>query len=275
MRTRLRTVRIIALRGFKSALYGFGLYIIGFLGCALAAMILRGYVHGIVGEGLLISPNPLNAVVYFAVVISTIYLAIAATTAITRERDSGTLQELFYGPVDVVSYILAKYLEQILVFAILMTFYYAVVLIFAGMMNFPSSWQLALLALLSFAAGSSVTSFGVLLSSLTNRIRTSILLLLAIFALFILIPWAESLIVSMVAESTSPLLHYAASLIAILAGLLEYISPFSFLRNGISHMELGNMAGVLQSLVLPFIYTAIMLATAVTVMKKKGVRRQT
>lgn len=269
---RLKAVRFIGVRGVKAAIYGLGLYLVTMASAAIAAVFTGTYIGAIEENGLLILSNPLNLPLYLAITIGAIYLAIAASVSVSRERDSGTLEVLFYGPVDAVSYIFAKYLEQMLTFVVMLAFYVVIFLIFGRLTNFGFSSYMGLSILLSLALASSVTAFGIFLSSVTSRIRTSILALIALFVVFLGVQWGESFVAGLDPKAISPALFYAKSFLSMAARVVGWVSPFAYLNRGMQALAVDDMSGYAVSFVSSVVYSLVLLVLAIISFRRKGVR---
>lgn len=269
---RMNAARLIGVRGFKAAIYGLALYLVSFAACVIAAAFTNTYIGAIDENGFMILANPLNLPLSLAITIAAIYLAIAASISISRERDSGTLEVLFYGPVDSVSYILAKYIEQVLAFVVMLVLYAIVFVVFGELTNYGFSGDMVLSMVLSLALASGVTAFGILLSSITKTMRTSILLLIALFVVFLGIQWGESFVAGLDPKGISPALFYAKSFLSLSARLVNWISPFAYLNRGMEALAVGNMAGYIGSFLLSLLYSAVLLALSIVSLQRKGVR---
>jgi ABC-type transport system involved in multi-copper enzyme maturation permease subunit len=269
---RLNTARTIGIRGFKSMFYSCGLYIVSLISCILAVIVAGTYIDSIRENGLLIISNPLNPPFNLAINISGAFLALMASMSVSREYDSGTLEVLFYGPVDTESYIIGKYVEHILTFAVMLFIYLVVFFCFGIMTNFGFSSRMVLYSILSLGLASSVTSFGIFISSFTKKIRTSILLLIILLVLFLGIQWAESLASGLNPESLSPVVVYFISILDFVSGVIRYISPFAYFNQGLEAVTVGNLISYSGNLIASLIYSIILLILAIMSFRKKGVR---
>src|SRR5207247_4148043 len=73
--------------------------------------------------------------------VGMIFLALVAVATVAREKDAGTLETLFYGPVDHVSYLLAKHLAQVAAFALMALMTAALLLSYAGLSGLRLGWE--------------------------------------------------------------------------------------------------------------------------------------
>ena len=212
---RPRIAWVIALRGFRGNLYGAGLYVVTTIGCAIAAVLTAVYAGTAREDGLLILANPLTLPLNLAITVGAVYFAFAASAAISRERDSGTLEVLFYGPVDAAGFVAAKYLEQLLSFLVMLVLETVVFVLLSAATNFGLA-EIGYALLLAVPLVSCIIAFGILVSALTVRARSSFLLLGALLIVFLTAQWGEAAVAS----------SYAGSLLAVVSGCIGWISPF-------------------------------------------------
>ena len=59
-------------------------------------------------NGLLVLSGAFNFPLFAIIFFSATFLALSSVTTIARERDQGTMEALFYGPIDSTAYILGK-----------------------------------------------------------------------------------------------------------------------------------------------------------------------
>lgn len=264
--------KLLAIRGLKESLHGFGLYVVATIACVLAAVVASTYVGTIEENGLLIIQNPLSPPLYLAIIIGAVYLAVTASVSVSRERDSGTLEVLFYGPVDVASYIMAKFFEQVLTFMVMLLFFVLVFSLFGRLTNFGFSSDMVLSIMLSTGLASGITAFGVFLSSITSRIRVSILVLIALLVLFLGIQWVESFLSGLDPGATPPTLLYAKSFLPIAARAVRWISPLAYMSRGMQAIAARDTLGYVMSFACSLAYSAVLLTLSIFVLREKGVR---
>ncbi len=262
----------IARRGFHGAFYRFGLYIVVFLGYATAAVMTRTYVGMTVEDGVLISANPLILPLNTAMTIAAVYVAFAAAISVAREQESGTLRVLFFGPVDPVSYVTGKYLEQLLTYALMLAVFVVLFLCLGAMTNFLFSTDLLVGALLSVPLASCVATFGILLSVLANRVRTSLVLLLAVLAGFLGVQWADSFLGGLDRSVLPPVLQYIGPMLSAAGRVTAWLSPFAYLNRGLQAAALLNARDCLAVLGASLLYSAVLLAATVIALRGKGVQ---
>jgi ABC-type transport system involved in multi-copper enzyme maturation permease subunit len=269
---RIRTARYIAVRGLKTALFSPGMYLSVTVGCVLASAVVHTYVGAIAENGLLIASDLLTSPLYLATSIGVVYLAVATSVSVSRERDSGTLEVLFYGPVDAVGYVTGKYLEQLLVFASMLCLQAAALLVWARLTNFGFARALTLGIILSIGLASSVTSLGLWLSTVASSTRAAMTSLIALIALFLGIEWSQTLLADANPAAMSPILARAASALSAAGKAAVWVSPFANMDLGMRAIASGNAPGYVLRLAYSAVYSAVFLVLCVVSLRRKGVR---
>ncbi|WP_132012364.1 ABC transporter permease subunit [Hydrogenispora ethanolica] len=269
-RSRLAIAGRIAGRGIRAALLGFGLYGVTCAGALLAVLATGVHLGALAENGLLVIANPLNFPFYMVTVLSAMYLAVIAAISISRERERGTLEVLFYGPVDPVSLMIAKFLEPVGIYGLILAMDAVILAGFGSATGFGFPGEAGLAMLLALAPLSCMIALGLLLSALTARIRGSVLALVAILFGLLIIQWGDTVVNGL--ENLPPALVPAKALLSLAAGLLSWVSPFAYLSRGWAAIETADPGAALLVLAGSLAYTLILLALAVLSLRVKGVR---
>ena len=102
---RTRAVRVIAWRNAWNLPRGAAGYLVLFLALQLAALLVANFLRGVDDELVSVTTGVMTTPALTAILIVATYLGAHAAGAVSRERDQGTLEVLFYGPVDALSYV--------------------------------------------------------------------------------------------------------------------------------------------------------------------------
>jgi ABC-type transport system involved in multi-copper enzyme maturation permease subunit len=262
-------------RDLRAAVHGFGLYVTLSAAIAVAATVLRNYVRSVQDGGLYVLSNPFAIPLFGAVVLSSVYLALASATTIARERDRGTLEVLFYGPMDVAAYLLGKYLAQMGAYVLMVVVYLAALWLYALATNFVFDPNLFWAAILSVATASSVVAISILLSTLNRSVRGALVALLAIVLASLGVQlgydYVSSLSRGLARGQANPLL-FLQTVLGWLDGALNWLSPFAHLERGIDALLRGSASEYLLMLGLSLLYTAVAFGLAVRALRRGGVR---
>ena len=270
---RLNTVWVLTKRELRSTIYGVGIYLAILISLVISSVILQDYLMGAERFRIIITTNPFSYPLFIATAICAIYLSIASVTSIAREKDMQTMEILFYGPVDYISYIFSKYLKGVLSYIFIILFLAVYFVLAAMMSNLGLSVKSLGIFPLSLFLSSCLISFGIFISTLTESVRISILLFLGIVVGMAAIQIIHGILIKIEdVDLVSPLFYLRRTLSIIKAGV-QWASPFYYLNKGIEAISLGSMGKYTLSLVFSVIYSVIALILSVLVLKRKGVRK--
>lgn len=271
---RLHVARVTAKRELKSTLYGVGLYLtlcLIFFGASY--FFVRGTLQSIINEGIVASVNPITGPLFIAVGLAAIYLGLCSSLAISRDRDHGTLETLFYGPVDATSYIVGKYLHQLTTHLVVVVFALIHFFLLSSVTQIGFSRDMLSLLILSIFLTSSMVGFGILLSVSTRRMIVSVIVFLALVIFFLGFAAFHTWIMSLPTQSVTGVLIYVRIVMERVNDVVKWISPVAYFQRGMAAVATQNMSQYLLSIAQSLIYTVVLLAVSVWAFKKKGVRR--
>jgi ABC-type transport system involved in multi-copper enzyme maturation permease subunit len=254
-------------------LYGPGIYVVVALGMLATLPIVAGYVEAVERTRLLILADAFTLPFFVAATIGMLFLAMASVATIAREREGGTLEVLFYGPVDSASYVLGKGLAHLLAFLPIVLGLAVLLLAYSGMtgLRLPSAFGLELL--LAVCTAAAVAALGVCLSTLARGVRAGIALLGGLTVVFLAVRAASELVSAIpVTNNLSPLL-LVRNIVLGVDWLVGYVSPFSLFQSGVDALVRQDLAGYLGILALSCAYSGLLLAAAVRLLARRGVRR--
>lgn len=274
MSYRTRAIRVTAKRELFSTLYGLGLYIVLFVIFLLTSYAsIRISLLNVVNNGLEALPNPITSPFYLTVFLASTYLGLCSAIAISREREQGTLEVLFYGPVDSTSYVLGKYAQQLLTFGVVLVFSLVNFFLISQFTNLGFSGSFFGLLVLSVFLASCMIAFGVFLSAAAKRTVFAVVLFLALVLFFVIFWGAHTLIMSLPGKSLTTLLVYTRLVLDNLNAVIQWISPLAYFVRGMVAVSQGNVGQYLVSVVSSLLYTAFLLGFAVVIFDRKGVKR--
>lgn len=271
---KLRTVWVLARRELRLTLFGSGIYLATLISLVISSTILQNYLAAVGRDRLLITSSPFAYPLFIATGVCAVYLALTSVTSIARERNMQTLELLFYGPVDHTSYIFAKYLKAVLSYlfiVILLVCYFGVASLIS---NLGLSFKFLGVLALSLFLSSCVITFGIFMSTLSESVRTSVLLLLGIVGGLIAIQVALEVLMNM-GDNLAPALLYLRNTLSILHAIVKWVSPFYYLDKGMEAVSLGSVAEYAVSGIFSTIYSAVFLVLSILALKIKGVSKST
>ena len=272
---RFNVVRVLTKRELKSTfVYGIVIYLAIFISLLISSFILKNYLDGIKDEGMLMMSDPLNYPLFITTLISSFYLAIISSLSISGEKDHQTLEVLFYGPIDHISFVIAKYVNDILAYLIMVLFFLAYFFLISLLTDFSFSFNFAKLILLSIFLASCMISFGLLLSSLTTRVRSSIISFIGITVGFFAVQILYRILGSTKPELLSTPLLYLRNIMEVLyVWCIQWISPFSYFDRGLEAVSLGIHGEYAISIISSLLYSIIMVLFSILILRKKGIEK--
>lgn len=268
----IQTIKALTKRDLYSNLRSWGIYIVAFLSFVASSFILKNYLDSIQADNILISADPLNYPLFISVVIISLYLAILSAVSISREKDQGTLEVLFYGPVSSSTYILGKYIKDILTYLVMIIFFLVYFWGVSLLTNLGFSYGLLKTILVSIFSVSCIVSFGLFISSLTGKMRNSIIWLVGILGLFLAVQLGQTVLLGMPEESMSPVLTYLGDTLSVVSQGINWISPFSYLTRGIDAVYLDSTLLYGLNILYSLVYSAVLLSLSILILKQKGVK---
>ncbi len=272
-RVRWHVTKLISQRGFGSGLKGPVLPFVLAFALLISALMIAGNVGQLGQEGLLAIARPMTYPFFVAVGILSFYLALAGALAIVRDRDRGTLETLFYGPVDSVSYIFGRFFEHLLIFAVLLALTAVFFLISSLITHFAITVQFWQAFFLSFFIAAGVIAFGIFISSITKRTIGSVVLFLVLMLIFVGIQLTQVSLSGTDLTNPSAGLALGVKVVTFLGKIVSWVSPFSYLSRGLDAVDLASVGRYLLSLLEATIYAAVLLGASIYFFRRRGVRR--
>ena len=266
------TIRVLTVRDLLSTIKGWGPYIAATISFLVSSFFIKNYLAALKENDILISSDPLNFPLMVSLIVVSLYLAIFSTVSVSREKDQGTLEVLFYGPVSCGSFLLAKYLSDMLIFLFVIGFLILYFLALTVLTNLGLSRNLVEAIIFSIFSASCVISFSMFISSFTSKIRSSIIWLVTILFILLALEVSHSMLLRFPEESLSDLLIYLRDGLRIAIMGTEWVSPFSILMKGMESISLGNHGLYALNVLHAVVYTFLFLILSVVVMERKGVR---
>jgi ABC-type transport system involved in multi-copper enzyme maturation permease subunit len=272
-RSRLHPLRVILLKDLLSTLFAPGVYGAVALGMLTALLLVRDHLDAIERSRVLILADAFTLPFFAAAVVAMLFLTLSSVATIAREREQGTLEALFYGPVDHASYVLAKCGAQIAAYVPMALAIGVLLLVYAGMTGLRLAPVFPLELLVSLFTAGAVASFGVLLSTLTRSARAAFALFGALVVVLLGVHFgAEALTGLALTNNLNPLLFLRDLLIGV-DRLVDYVSPFGLFQGGVDALVREDLGGFGRSIGLSVAECALLLWLAVGLLRRRGVRR--
>lgn len=272
--TRWSVAGVIAWREAKAVLRGMGGYVALTSALVAATWMLLIDIRALEANGLLVRADPFRSPVAVAMLVLALFLALSAAVSAARDRESGTLEVLFYGPVDEIAYILGKVGGLLVAYLAALPLLLVSLALLALMTGFVLTPMLLASLALSIVPAAEIVGFGVLLSVGTDRVRSAVLLLIGVTAVLLGVTIAYRMVLLVpVDDPSSPVLPLRDALAALDAAI-RWISPFAYLERVVDGVVTGAWRTALVSLAAAVAYTAVMIGLAAYWLRRHGVHRR-
>ena len=133
---RWHTIRTIAAQQPRDTLFGWGIYITAAASVGIAALQIFNSVRFVGESSLNIVPQPFLLPLQAALSLAILFVAVEATLAIARPREQGSLQILFFAPIDEPMLIGGNFLAGLLVYILFVSVTLPILLLLAWITNY-------------------------------------------------------------------------------------------------------------------------------------------
>jgi ABC-type transport system involved in multi-copper enzyme maturation permease subunit len=265
---------VIAWQEAKAAMRGMGCYIALSLALIAATWMLLVDVRALDAAGLLVLADPFRPSVTVAILVLALFFAVSAAVSAARDRESGTLEVLFYGPVDELTYVLGKAGGLLLAYLAALPLLLASLALLSWMSGFALTPAIPVSVVLSVVPVAEIVGFAILLSIGIGRVRSAVLLLVGVVALLLAIEVAYRMVLLVpISDPASPVLPLRDTLAALTAAA-GWISPFAWLERVVDGALAGAWRNALLSLAAALAYAVLMIGLAALWLRCRGVARR-
>ena len=271
---RSTAVRVIAWREAKAAMRGLGGYVALSAALLAAGWVLSIDVRALMAAGVLVVAHPFGLPLAAALLVLASFLAVLAAMSAARERESGTLEVLFYAPVDELSYVLGKVGGLLIAYIAGLPLLLASLALLSLMTGFAMTPMVLASLAFSIVPAAEIISFGVLLSVGTRRVRSAVLLLVGVSAILLGVTMAYRVVLLVpISDPSSPVLALRDALEALNLAL-SWVSPFASLERIVDGAVSGAWRVALLNLSAAIACTAAMIGLAAYWLRHVGVHRR-
>lgn len=274
LRYRWHAAFLIQRRDLGSIILGLSMYIVLSLSLLASALILRNYLNFVNESGLLVLSDPFRLPFLIVTFLFSLFLALSSVTTISREKDQGTLEVLFYGPVDCFSYILGKYLAQISSYLVAAAIYVCCFILYADLTNLIFPFSMTWVIILSVLTISAAIAFGIFLSTLTGTARAALLLFLGVVLVFVAIQAGHEVLANISPQGRyyNPIL-FLKNVFSFLNKVANWLSPFSYFNQGMNAVRRSSGISYLVMLLVSAVYSVAFLGLSMVTLERRGVRK--
>ena len=272
--TRLSVAGVIAWREAKATMRGVGGLAALTVALIAAIWVVLVDVRALRASGVLVLADPLKASMSTAILVLALFVAVSAAVSAARDRESGTLEVLFYGPVDEVSYILGKLGGLLLAYVAGLPLLIVSFAILSALTGFALTVPVVLGLCLSVIPAAEIIGFGVMLSVGTDRVRTALLVLITTIAVLFGISIAYTMVLLVEIDDPSSSVLPLRDTLAALDAVVRWISPFAYLDRVVDGAASRAWRTALAGLAASVAFTAAMTAIAAWWLRRRGVHRR-
>ena len=133
---RLNATGQIAQQQARDTLFGWGLYIAAAASVGIAALLVFNALSFVEESSLNVLAQPFMLPLQAALSLAMLYVSVEATLAIARPREQGSLQILFFAPIDEVVMVVGNFLSGLMVYVIFVVLTLPILLLLTWLTNF-------------------------------------------------------------------------------------------------------------------------------------------
>ncbi|ODS39897.1 hypothetical protein BEH94_03110 [Candidatus Altiarchaeales archaeon WOR_SM1_SCG] len=272
MNDRLWAMYLIGRRDFAETIRSIGIYLIIALSLAISLIIL--YIFGnAVDDPSVDRSQIINFIFMFVVVgISILYLAVNSVTSIAKEKSDKTIEVLFYGPVDEISFIAGKYLSRICLYLFILFITNLVILPAGLLMGIEIPGDFIKITILSVFLISCIISIGIFLSTLTSSVSGSIVLLIGFFIILFVIQLLAG-ILGLIPIGMDSTLDILRDIVVGLLNATKYISPLEYFGIGGEAIGSGDTGKYFLSILYSTVYSLVFVLLSTGILMRRGIKQ--
>ena len=270
---RWHAASVIWARDCRALLLSPGTASVTFMAALAAYLFLVNYGYAVGESGLTVLSSTFHLPVLAFVAIVALYLTLAAITSLAREYERGTLETLFYGPIDNIAFVAGKMAAYACAYLAALALGGLGYLLhaLASRFAFPAStW--AVIGL-SVPVTLHLVAFGLCLTTLSRKLRAGLGWFLAIAAVFAGVQFGSELIALAPASNQyyNPL-RFAQQALERTGLVLTWGSPFGLLTKGAEAARRGHGGQFLIVLGLSVFFAMAFAGISMRALLRRGVR---
>jgi hypothetical protein len=269
---RWNAVLRIARQEVRDTLLGWGVYVTMAAALLMAVLLVYNSVRFVGESGLSIIVRPFFTPLLVVASLTLLYVTVGATLAISRPREQGALQVLFFAPVDALALVGAHCLAGIAVYAFVLVWLVPLLLVLAALTNFVVPVALLWGILPTLLVAGMAVAFGLFVSAIASSGRTAVLLLIAATLLLLAVQAGYAALLNIPPTSRYyDALLYARVVLRNLNTLLLFLSPFRMLDQGLGAALRADWLTLVQNTTAATVGMAIWFGAAVWALRRRGV----
>lgn len=271
----LRPISVIHDRIRQKQLWSLGFFITCTISLVSASLILINQFRYLDLNFVLIENQILSTPILIMCLIISLFLGISASVNFSREYDKGTLELLFFGPVDEIVFIFGNFWAQFQLFCWngIGIFIWSNIVIWIFNLAFDLNILLILLSCGLMAA--EIIAFGILTAVWGGKTRNALVVYILILVIIAGIQIGDTVVANLVLISgstvTDPLI-VLRNILATANEIFQWISPYAQLQSSVRAFFDGIWSEFALMMGLMLFEALILLFVSVRTLSKKGVR---
>ena len=269
---RWHIIHTIATQQSRDTLFGWGIYITAAVSVGIAALLIFNSTRFVGESSLNIVAQPFMLPLQAALTLVILFVAIEATLSIARPREQGSLQVLFFAPIDEPIFIGGNFLAGLLSYILFVLLTLPILLLLAWSTNFVIPTQLLWATIPTLFVVGVTIAFGLFVSAAAPSARTAVLILVAGILILLGLQSAYAALLNIPPTSRFyDALLFIRTILANLQTILSWFSPFRMLDVILTSSLNNDWLVLIRQLGIALVTTAIWLFTAVRMLRRRGV----
>ena len=269
---RWHTTRKIAAQQPRNTLFSWGIYITAAISVSIAALQIFNSVRFVGESSLNIEAQPFLLPLQAALSLAILFVAVEATLAIARPREQGSLQVLFFAPIDESILIGGNFLAGLLVYILFILLTLPILLLLAWITNFVIPVILLWAIIPTILAVGVTIAFGLFVSAAAPSARAAVLILVAGILILLGLQSAYTALLNIPPTSRFfDALLFIRTILANLQSILSWLSPFRMLDVILTSSLNNDWLALVRQLGISLAATIIWLFAAVRMLQRRGV----
>ncbi len=271
MNDRVKAIYLIGKRDFTETIHSIGIYLIIALLLIISLIIL--YSGTKIMDPDIDKSQIINFIFMFVIGgISLLYFAVNSVTSIAKEKSNKTIEVLFYGPVDEISFILGKYFARIGLYLFILFISILVILPASLLLDIGIPVDFIKIIILSIFLISCIIALGIFLSTLTSSTSGSIVLLIGFFVILFIIQLIAALL-SIIPVGMDSTLDLIRNIVVETLNATKYISPLEYFAIGGDAIISGDLGKYGLSVLYSGVYSLVLVLGSTGILIKRGIKQ--
>ncbi|HZQ09141.1 MAG TPA: ABC transporter permease subunit [Anaerolineae bacterium] len=269
----LHSTSMVSRQTLRTLLFSPGIYVTLSLALAVTMLLLRNTL-GVINSGYAtVLFEPFVTPLLGMCILGGLYVALVATLSVTRERESGTLETLFYGPIRFHDYLLGKQVAHLVAYGGMTITFLLVCLVLAWLTHLLLTPLLLAIAGLSLATTAALIGLALWIASLVRTTRGTLLAFVGLIVVVLALQVGEASLVSIVGSQQLLQFVFLRDSLIFLNQIVNWVSPVSYLFQGTDAAVRQSWGEWVMYFLIALLYGLVTLNLAAVQLRRKGVLR--